>query len=605
MSVPLVKSKDSIRESISSNPEIDSIIDGLPKELLEAMKNEHIILVGVSDVKKPLSRAIYDAKKQEIIKLLRTQLNFKVPDSLKNSNEERDNITKKDLSFFKKSYEDEAVNVNKIIKSANLLNNQLLNPLKSIKETLKKYEENFKNNINNIKCPYKNKKDGMDSIDLINNNENKKKIENEIEEVNKEMNSFQENSLRLFKEYSNMNKEIIDDILSFIESFKNLTDSVENLKKEITRGFEIFENCAPDFEDLENLQKIKETFDSIIEPLNKITKLISENKEMLEENQKKKDENYKNLSFSEKMMEICQDLNNKAKEITEKINITRVKVNLNEIKMEPLDLKEPNIEEFKKGINEIKKEIEKTNEKNNIIKEEVKKKTEEMINRTRLDILFIVDITNSINTYLDDIKNNFIDMITKINNNCPTATIYIGFIGYTDFSELDLGEKYINIDFTNKKEAEEIDKEIKCLESHGGGDDAEDLAGAFDLALKKKWKGFSRFAILATDAPCHGKEFHSEDVIDNYPKGDPKDRNIKEFVKNFAEKNISLFCAKFNQTTEQMYKIFEEEYKKGISKNSSCEFTVQKCEDICETIVEKASLIYKNRKDEEKEIKAQ
>lgn len=39
-----------------------------------------------------------------------------------------------------------------------------------------------------------------------------------------------------------------------------------------------------------------------------------------------------------------------------------------------------------------------------------------------------------------------------------------------------------------------------------------------------------------------------------------------------------------------MYKIFEEEYKKGKSNNSQCEF-IQKCEDICETIVEKASLI--------------
>lgn len=512
-------------------------------------------------------------------------------------------LQKKDLKYFKKSYEEEAVNVNKIINSVNLLNNQLLNPLKSIKETLKEYQENFINNINNIKCPYKNKKDGLDSISFI--NEDKKKIENEIEAVNKSMDSFQENSLKLFKEYNNMNKEIIDDILSFIDSFKKLTDSVENLKREITRGFEIFENCAPNFDDLDNSQKIKETFDSIIDPLNKITKLISENQEMLEENQKKKDEKNKNLSFAGKMMEICQELNNKAKEIIEKINITRVKVNLNEIKVEPLDLKGPNIEDIKQSINEIKKEIETTNEKNNKIKEEVRIKTEDMINRTRLDILFIVDITNSINTYLNDIKNNFGDMINKINNNCPTATIYIGFIGYTDFSELDLGHEYINIDFKIKSEAKEIYEKIKNLECHGGGDEAEDLAGAFKLALEKNWKGFSRFAILATDAPCHGKEFHSEDVGDNYLQGDPEKRNIKEYVKNFAKNNISLFCAKFNNTTEQMYKIFEEEYKKGKSNNSQCEFTVQKCEDICETIVEKACLIYKNRKDEEKEIKAQ
>ena len=94
--------QSNIRESISSSPDISSIIDGLPKELLEAMKNAHFILVGVDDVKKPLSRAIYDAKKQEIIKPLRTQVNFKVPDSLKNSKEERDEITKKIFKVFQK-----------------------------------------------------------------------------------------------------------------------------------------------------------------------------------------------------------------------------------------------------------------------------------------------------------------------------------------------------------------------------------------------------------------------------------------------------------------------------------------------------------------------
>ena len=28
-------------------------------------------------------------------------------------------------------------------------------------------------------------------------------------------------------------------------------------------------------------------------------------------------------------------------------------------------------------------------------------------------------------------------MINKIYENCPTSTIYTGFIGYTDFSEID------------------------------------------------------------------------------------------------------------------------------------------------------------------------
>ena len=221
------------------------------------------------------------------------------------------------------------------------------------------------------------------------------------------------------------------------------------------------------------------------------------------------------------------------------------------------------------------------------------KKIEEDINKTRLDILFIIDSTMSTNTYLEDIKKNFNEMIKDICKKCPTATIFIGFIGYTDFSELDLGDQYIDINFTDKKE--EISKKIENLEPHGGGDEPEDLAGAFDLALQKKWKGFSRFAILATDAPCHGMEFHDKDIEDNFPKGDRHERDIKKFVRLFAQKNISLFCVKIGNVTDIMFNIFKEEYEKGKQKESSSQFIIQSCEDICKTIIQKACEIYKKK----------
>ena len=104
---------------------IGDIIDNLPSELLEAMKEQHIILEDVNEtIHKPVIRAIYDAKKEELIKPLRTQLNFKVPQSLKISNEEIE-IIKKDIMFYKIAYENEATNINKIISSANALNSHL------------------------------------------------------------------------------------------------------------------------------------------------------------------------------------------------------------------------------------------------------------------------------------------------------------------------------------------------------------------------------------------------------------------------------------------------------------------------------------------------
>ena len=579
-----------------SEQEIESIIDKLPTELLKAMKEQHVVLVGVNEINKPLTRAIYDSKKAELIKLLRTQLNFRVPQSLKISNDETDSI-KKDIMFYKKAYEDEATNINKIISSTNLLNNQLHEPLREIKGMLKEYHNDYKSNASQITIPYDNKKEGIDNIDnIIKNEEDKIEFQLDVDEVKKQMNIYQQHSIDFFKEYMSMNKELSEDINLFIDSFKKLTDSVNELKKQITEGFSIFENSTPDFENINDKERIKKAMDSIRNQLNKLTELITASEEMLNKAQENKIQSKQNVGLADKMMKICEDLKAKAKMIAEKINQARLRINLNKIQAKEFDIRPPNIENIEKNIGEIKEKIEETNIKNSKIKEEVKKKTEEFINKSRLDLLFIIDSSNSVNPYLYNIKQNLSKMITDISHNCPTATIYIGFIGYRDFNELDLGDQYIDIELT--KDKEEINQKIKDLEPYGGGDEAEDLAGAFELALNKIWKGFSRFAILATDAPCHGIEFHSPEVEDNYPDGDPRvpKRDIKELVKNFAEKTISLFCIRLTNTTEIMFNIFEKKYQEGKSKDSQCQFTVQSCEDICEIIIQKASQIYKSRK---------
>ncbi len=584
----------------ATDPEIDKIIDNLPKEFLEAMRNENVLLVDVNVVKKTLSKVIYDAKKEVLIKPLPTQINFKVPKSLKDS---KDVTIKKDLIFYKRAYEEESANINKIINATNMLNNQLLEPLKSIKDILKKYQKDFMSNLSSIHIPYTNKKEGLDSINsldlMYNNEEMKKQYEENVKEINEEMNSYQKEAINFCKDYSTMNQDIADDIKSFLETFNILIDSVNNLKKEMINGFEIFENCAPEFDDLNDKERIRKATKAILDPLNKITFLINESQKLLKNAEDNQNASNANKGLAQKMIEVCEELRVKATTISGKINEARLKINLNKMQFPVLDIKEPNIHVIEENINEVKTKIEETNKKNEQLKEEVMKKTDEFINQSRLDILYIIDLTNSINTYLSDIKNNFTYMINSIIDNCPTATVYTGFIGYTDFSELDLEEEYININFT--KEGKEISDKIKELESHGGGDDAEDLCGAFDLALKMEWKGFSRFAILATDAPCHGNEFHNDEVTDNYPDGDRDGRDIKEKVRKLAANKISLFCAKYGETTDEMYEIFKKEYEKGKQKNSDNQFTVEKCENICEIIIKKASDIYKSRKDEPKE----
>jgi hypothetical protein len=60
-------------------------------------------------------------------------------------------------------------------------------------------------------------------------------------------------------------------------------------------------------------------------------------------------------------------------------------------------------------------------------------------------------------------------------------------------------------------------------------------------------------------------------------------------------KNINLV----NNTKYMMFDIFRKEYNKGIKEGQHCQFTTEKCEDLCEIIIKKAALVYQvNRKEE-------
>ena len=302
----------------------------------------------------------------------------------------------------------------------------------------------------------------------------------------------------------------------------------------------------------------------------------------------------------DKMKTICEKLNHKSKIIAEKINETRETINLKRLELPVLELEEVNVQDINSSINSMKEKIDKTKKENGKIKEELKKKTEKFINQSRLDILFIIDSTNSINTFLDDIKQNFLKIIDGIITKCPTSIMHVGFIAYTDFSELYFGIEYKDVDFIkitkNEEGKKEIFKKINELKSDGGGDTCEDLTGAFQLSLNKSWQGFSKFAILATDAPCHGNEFHDPEIEDNYPEGDPEKRDIKKYVKEFAEKEIYLFCAEYDKSTEKMFGIFKEIYNKNKKKDSKCQITIQSGKDLSNTIIEKAVKIYEENR---------
>ena len=223
-------------------------------------------------------------------------------------------------------------------------------------------------------------------------------------------------------------------------------------------------------------------------------------------------------------------------------------------------------------------------------------------NEIRLDILFILDTTSSMDYFIDKFKNQFLNIITNIRKECPEALVYVGLIGYKDISDLDLGDEYLDYDLTTNYEKLNIN--INLIEPDGGDDIPEDIPGAFELAFKKlnkSWTGNSKIAILITDSPCHGSEFHNLNQNENgqsdmFADGDPEGRD-KNMIENFVKYKISLFCVSLDKNTDKMYNIFMKKYERIKPPDSLFDFYIEKNFESYEFIEKIKDLFDKNLKD--------
>ena len=411
--------------------------------------------------------------------------------------------------------------VNKeIIKKYAKLYEKYLSTFKRIFEIEKKYipleYENLLNELNKDLTNLSNK------IPNIFNNENRNL--NESQSQNSE-----EGQDMVLKGYIRRSNILLENIESFINILITLLKKIKNLGKELTENLKIMNGNKNNtikgiFTD--PYRNICELFEEIKDIFSKIEGIESKGKKMT-------------LIMEKKIFNIQSTLKNKD-------------IGINEIKILNDD--------FSKLITKILELGKNFNKEYNSIK-----KDETII---RIDVLIIFDITSSMEEYLNKFKDQIRNIIDKLSKKCPTAIIYVGFIGYRDLKDIELGDEYIDIDFTvnyNK-----LEKEIKEIEANGGDDIPEDIAGAFDMALKKKWEGDTRIALLITDSPCHGAEFHNLNEEEDKHLSDQK---IKKKIREFKKKDISLICFKLTKNTDKMFEIFENEYNSQKENNHSL-FTI-------------------------------
>ena len=107
--------------------------------------------------------------------------------------------------------------------------------------------------------------------------------------------------------------------------------------------------------------------------------------------------------------------------------------------------------------------------------------------------------------------------------------------------------------------------EIKCI---GGGDDAEDVAGGLNSGLNMNWRSNARYAILIADAPGHGKQYHTEEVQDDYESGDPNGLVLEELMEKYVDNNINLCLTRIDEYTDIMFDRMIKAYKARSEKST-------------------------------------
>ena len=584
--------------------QLNAIFEKNDIDLIQAILNPRTILDGNEYLNRANGTMTYpllicdnpDSELQPIP----NQLNFILPLVIIKSTDPYAINLKKDLNMYRVTYEQYSKEVNTIIEKTKESMKNLYSPLKKLKNDIKNNSKIYLNSIRQLPIPLINERDNLNNINYTTYSEEKQKeFLNDKEEIIKQINNFNIEAEKYCENYEKINKNTLEEIENFVKKFISLAAPAKELSTFMNDFFKTFEKSSSKFNDLNNKEKINKELQKIKNPINNFQSKIKTINELLKPLEEMKNENKignikKNVEDNKK---IRDNLIHKSEIISKAISKIREKYGEPEKSNIKIDIELPqsidisnvnkNLEEEQNKINkDVKEKIEIINENNEKIKKQ-----------TRLDLLFIMDITNSMDLYLDQAKVSICNMIEEIINNCPGIDIYLGFIGYKDFTDLDFGDEYVNLQFTNDYNA--IKNQIEPLKAQGGGDIPEDLCGAFEFAKNKEWEGKSRFAILVTDSPCHGTKYHNftGEGEDNFPEGDKYQRNIEEYIEFFAKNEISLFCLKINSTTDKMFLIFKEIYEKNKKTNSNNQFVIGEGKTLSGVVVENAIKTFQNRKE--------
>ena len=560
------------------------------KQIIKIPKidENHLILENTT---KKISDSLLTLETPEIeLSQIRTEIFFLKPDFFKSPKNQKEKFLKANIELYIASFKKLCTEYNNFISEISKGLICLKNPSLELISEINKILTQFENTIKSLCAPIISKREGLNTIDeSILTEDQKQELKLDKMSIDKEILDFLTESNKLNENYNKQFSQILSSITIIYNSINDIPKPIKDYQNELDDGIsnlEVFletitdENKDQNFDkDLKNLRE----FFNFLETTAKAIKTQTESKCKILDNQKnKRIESFSKIKI--KVKENIAKLTMKAEKIKFDINKIREKYKQKKVELPKITLAEIIVE---KVYNRIDETVEKEKE---VFAVEPPKPAPLKL---ELDLLYLMDTTGSMEEYVNATKVGLIDIMEKIIKCCDEmVNINLGFIGYKDVAEINEGD-YVDMDFT--KEYYDIKDKISKIIVGGGDDTAEDVAFAFERALKKNWgKESIKFAVLICDAPCHGLKYHDPNLMDYYATGSPNRENIEKLVEKLCDKNVSLCCVSLSKNTDIMYNIFEKIYLK--KKNDKCQFFLASIEDpkkLADVIIKNSSIAVK------------
>jgi len=580
----------------SSQPIIKISLSDLSYEKAEKIMN--LLIIGENH--NLLNRSLSKINDSLIIiensnfSFIKSKLNYMTPNFLNVTTKTALKIVKTDLEFYKDKYEELIEKINNFTLKILISFEISYSIINDIKKEINNLLLDFENIIKNLCVPLIAKERVFDIMNLRKLNEYGLYNE-DIDKLSiiKNIELYRNDTEKLNMLYSTLFKYINESTQIIYDGISEIPDLIEELKRDMENGIINFKERISNFIESksiqyfhENLIEIKKDFISLKNDA-RVRQNTIENRINEYENRY---QDYDYYDISENVNSTMENLNSNITLIEDEITEYTDKNLLCPIEFDKLYASNIIVNSIVSSMNNSIKKI-KREEK--IISGEIESigviiNVEE---KTSLDLLFIMDLTGSMGPYIEQAKQNIINIMNRIPIECPGISINLGYIGYRDIAEINLNY-IVNIDFSQNYQ--KLQNNIKdVIADGGGGDGPEEVAWAIEKAIEKNWNSDARYSILVADAPCHGTKYHNGG--DAYPDGVPGSKNIEILINELAAKNISLYCMRITEYTDIMYKLFQDIY----SNYQNCEFQIVEMtseEKLSNIVVDSAADIYIKQK---------